>query len=95
MSSWEMIEKELKKCVLLCCRCHREVHDGLHPGYLEDETTMRGAYGYEDDERQVEMFDESWVDPNVTPEQIREAMEKPTPFDVPPLTMLDLLAPLD
>lgn len=21
--------KEVKKCVLLCCRCHRELHDGL------------------------------------------------------------------
>ena len=53
MSSWEKIEKELRKCVLLCCRCHREVHDGLHPGYLEDESHMRGG-----DDRQVEMFDD-------------------------------------
>jgi hypothetical protein len=29
MTSWDAIERELKKCVLLCCRCHREVHDGL------------------------------------------------------------------
>lgn len=27
--SWEFIEKELKKCVLLCCRCHAEVHAGI------------------------------------------------------------------
>ena len=26
--SWEDIEKEIKKCVLLCCRCHRELHAG-------------------------------------------------------------------
>jgi hypothetical protein len=24
--SWEKIVLELRKCVLLCCRCHREVH---------------------------------------------------------------------
>lgn len=27
--SWEKIYNELIKCVLLCCRCHREVHAGL------------------------------------------------------------------
>lgn len=27
--SLDEIEKELPKCVLLCCRCHREVHAGV------------------------------------------------------------------
>ena len=27
--SWEKIVNELRKCALLCCRCHREVHAGL------------------------------------------------------------------
>lgn len=31
---WQLLEPELDKCVLLCCRCHREVHAGLHPNYL-------------------------------------------------------------
>jgi hypothetical protein len=26
---WELLVKELRKCVLICCRCHAEVHDGL------------------------------------------------------------------
>jgi len=31
---WEKFILELKKCVLLCVRCHSEVHVGLHPEYL-------------------------------------------------------------
>jgi len=25
--SWEKIKEELDKCILVCCRCHREIHD--------------------------------------------------------------------
>lgn len=39
---------ELDKCVLLCCRCHREVHDGLHPGFLVLEDSDRGRDGYDE-----------------------------------------------
>jgi hypothetical protein len=35
MTSFKAIQAELDKTVLLCCRCHREVHDGLHTGYLD------------------------------------------------------------
>jgi excinuclease UvrABC ATPase subunit len=27
--SWERIKKELKKSIVVCCRCHRELHAGL------------------------------------------------------------------
>lgn len=27
--SWDRIKQELDKCILLCCRCHREVHAGI------------------------------------------------------------------
>ena len=27
--SWEKIEKEIKKCVLVCANCHMEIHEGI------------------------------------------------------------------
>lgn len=27
--SWEKTKKELKKCILVCANCHREIHVGL------------------------------------------------------------------
>lgn len=27
--SWKRLVSEAKKCVLVCCRCHREVHSGI------------------------------------------------------------------
>ena len=38
-SSWDAtFEAELRKCVLLCTNCHREVHAGWHPRYLLDDS---------------------------------------------------------
>jgi len=54
MTSWERIELEVSKCVLLCCRCHREVHYGLHPGYIV--TDERGAPESGGCSRQLELF---------------------------------------
>lgn len=94
MTSWEAIERELRKCVLLCANCHGEVHDGMHPSYLEDESHMRGG-----DDRQMEMFDEegSFLDPTITPEEIRAEMGREDDlsrsFKVEP-TMPDLLVPV-
>lgn len=34
IANFESIRRELDKCHLLCCRCHREVHEGMHPRYL-------------------------------------------------------------
>jgi len=27
--SWVQVKREIKKCILLCANCHREVHEGI------------------------------------------------------------------
>lgn len=46
--AWERVKVELDKCVLLCCRCHGEVHDEL---ITLDSSGLTWAYkeGYETD----------------------------------------------
>lgn len=44
--SWRRIQTELKKTVLLCATCHREVHAGLHPSLLNLEEGLFGPDDY-------------------------------------------------
>jgi predicted RNA-binding Zn-ribbon protein involved in translation (DUF1610 family) len=32
--SKEILVEELKKCIIVCSNCHREIHYGMHPEYL-------------------------------------------------------------
>lgn len=34
--SWEKVKEEIEKCILVCCRCHREIHHGIHDEYLNN-----------------------------------------------------------
>ncbi len=27
---WDTLMNEASKCILVCCRCHREIHEGMH-----------------------------------------------------------------
>ncbi len=31
----EKVKRELDKCVIVCCRCHREIHAGLHDNFIK------------------------------------------------------------
>lgn len=51
MRSLKSIKKELDKTALLCCICHRDVHAGLIPFYLEQVGNNLDIY-FEEEEQE-------------------------------------------
>ncbi len=43
--SWEKTLKEIKKCVLICANCHREVHAGITQLPKATSVEKRGEFG--------------------------------------------------
>lgn len=75
MTTWAAIEPELKKCILLCARCHREVHDGLHPQFIEYEDRNVGGNEWDDslDEGDAaELADPPWPAGQLHTEHVQE-----------------------
>ncbi len=35
LASWKKLIEELKKCILVCSNCHREIHHGMHPEFIK------------------------------------------------------------
>ena len=62
LTSWSRIQRELDKCILLCANCHGEVHEGLHPNYLDPDGVWANLY----DDEVTEDEDQSSVEAPAT-----------------------------
>lgn len=38
LAKWDKLKEEIKKCVLVCSNCHREIHNGMHKDLIESWT---------------------------------------------------------
>ena len=34
-TTWAKMKPKIKGCVVICCRCHREIHAGLHDDFIK------------------------------------------------------------
>lgn len=56
LQNWARIVQELRKCILVCCNCHAEIHAGWHPQFLVSEDTDRYYDPFENADRYYDPF---------------------------------------
>lgn len=68
---WESVKREIEKCVLLCCRCHREIHDAWVQEALKTNIEEKRVLSERRKKKREELFSNSQnVVSNSSPKKI-------------------------